>query len=334
MATHNILVDIDLKKNELQNAVIQNLASAPSNPKAGQIYFNTTDNTLYTYNGSQWTSGASYTEGSGIDITGGVISIDNTVTGATKCKITYNNQGLITAGADLSSSDIPDLSSDYVATNLVGANNGIATLGADGKVPSTQLPSYVDDVIELLTLADTAPATCATGDKYFNTTSKKIFTATATDTWGTTGVDPETGVIYVALDTNFSYRWSGSAMVNIGNPVQQATESVAGIAELATQNETNTGTDDQRIVTPLKLATLLASKKIAANNTALTPSSGVATWTISNSIGTADVQVQIFEISTGAQVMAEVAVGSSTITIKMNSTSNIAADTYRAVIIG
>jgi hypothetical protein len=40
-------------------------------------------------------------------------------------------------------------------------------------------------------------------------------------------------------------------------PVTAATESVAGVAELATQAETNSGTDDERIVTPLKLKALL-----------------------------------------------------------------------------
>lgn len=46
--------NIDLNKKELQNAVIQNLATAPGTPVAGQIYFNTTDDKLYFYDGTTW----------------------------------------------------------------------------------------------------------------------------------------------------------------------------------------------------------------------------------------------------------------------------------------
>ena len=327
MATTPIRVDLDLNQNELQNAVIQNLASAPANPKEGQIYYNTTSDTYFGYKNGSWVAldsqgGGAYSAGSGISINNNTISIDNTVTGATKCKITYNDNGLVTAGADLASTDIPDISSDYVSTSLLGANSGVATLGSDGKVPSSQLPSFVDDVI----------------DAYIVSGATALSAGWLSATDGGSALTPETGKIYVVLTTgeyqNKTYRWSGSTYVEISASPGAASESAAGIIELATQNEVNTGTDDTRAVTPLKLATLLSNKIISANNTALTASSGVVTWTISNTIGSTSVLVQVFEISTGTQVMAEVAVGSSTITIKMNSSSNIAANTYRAIIIG
>lgn len=48
------LYDVDLNKNELQNAVIQPLSAAPSNPKEGQVYYNTTDKNIYRYDGEAW----------------------------------------------------------------------------------------------------------------------------------------------------------------------------------------------------------------------------------------------------------------------------------------
>lgn len=50
----NYLTNLNLNKNELQNAVIQPLAVAPSNPKPGQIYYNSGDKMLYQYDGTNW----------------------------------------------------------------------------------------------------------------------------------------------------------------------------------------------------------------------------------------------------------------------------------------
>lgn len=50
------LYPLNLTKNELQNAVIQNLATAPTSPKLGQIYFDTNENDFRVYNGTSWVS--------------------------------------------------------------------------------------------------------------------------------------------------------------------------------------------------------------------------------------------------------------------------------------
>ena len=54
------VTDINLNKNELQNARVQNLSTAPSAPVTGQVYYNTTDNILYFWNGTEFipTSGS------------------------------------------------------------------------------------------------------------------------------------------------------------------------------------------------------------------------------------------------------------------------------------
>jgi hypothetical protein len=88
-----------------------------------------------------------------------------------------------------------------------GAVNGIATLDGSGKVPATQLPSYVDDVVEAANLAS--------------------FPATG-----------ETGKIYVAIDTNKTYRWSGSAYVYI---TSGAVDSVAGKTGIVTLAKADVG---------------------------------------------------------------------------------------------
>ena len=98
------LTDINLLQSELQNAVIQVLATNPASGKQGQIYYNSADNLLYRYDGAQWGPvGVVYNQASatGAVVTG--LGADGTVTttnvvGLTLTGYTPIESGYVTAG--------------------------------------------------------------------------------------------------------------------------------------------------------------------------------------------------------------------------------------------
>lgn len=93
---------------------------------------------------------------------------------------------------------------------------------------------------------------------------------------------------------NVTLGTTGLAWTTFGTAASAASETVAGIAELATQAETDAGTDDLRMVTPLKLATsVFASKKFAVNF-----GDGSATsYAINHNLNSFDVDVEVFRNS-------------------------------------
>jgi hypothetical protein len=75
--------NINLALNELLNAVIQNLVSAPSEPKAGQFYFDTTKKELGYYNGSEWKYASSATLAEATSSTLGGVKLKGDIEGGT-----------------------------------------------------------------------------------------------------------------------------------------------------------------------------------------------------------------------------------------------------------
>lgn len=93
------LTNINLNKNEIQNAVIQPLATAPSSPKLGQIYFDSGDKHLKQWNGTSWTSVGMLVEASA---TNGKIKVDGSdVTVYTLPTAAANTLGGVKVGSGL-----------------------------------------------------------------------------------------------------------------------------------------------------------------------------------------------------------------------------------------
>lgn len=273
----NILVSINMNKNEVQNPRVQNLAAAPSNPVAGQVYFNTVDKELKVYDGNNWKAvGDKYT----------LPVATNSVLGGVLAKIKENddtvevsvdaNGKLYVPGYPVIPDWVGDTKPTYTAdevgaipTTAKGSANGVATLDSTGKVPSSQLPSYVDDVIE---------------GYYYNNKFYKESTHT-------TEITGETGKIYVDLTTEKTYRWSGSAYVEISqSTIHKYTGTITG-----------DGT--------------------------------TTSFTITHSLGTKEVLVNIYDASTSEEIIAEVVrTSTSAITVSF-AVAPTSETSYKVVVV-
>lgn len=150
--------------------------------------------------------------------------------------------------------------STFIAATEKGANSGVATLGADGKVPASQLPSFVDDVLE----------------GYLNATDGKFYE----ENTYTTEIPAEGGKIYVDLATGKTYRWGGSAYAVIsetlalGETQGTAYEGSKG-KQVADNLAAHTGNGDIHVTT---------SDKSAWNGKYDLPSGGIPSTDMSQAV--------------------------------------------------
>ncbi len=340
MAAKAFFVHINFNGNEIQNVLLERLASDPTLVEP-RIWYNTTDNQARYFNGTQVIDLES-------TIAAGVSSQVATLNGQ---EFTFNAATGSTAGF-MSAADkaILDTATDAATVNAIirrdangrakvvdgVAATDIATIGqVEILVDATlKAPEAYDPTITGLFPVTFGGNAVQKGDSF-------RITAAQIDMGTTNPITVNAEDLLIALiDTPAQ---DGNNWMVAESNRDQATELLLGVARLATQALTNAGINDLTIVTPLKLETFVQDTNIPRQFAINLDSSegavvrvfaaGTTTYTITHTLNTLDMVTSVKELSSGELVTATITVISvSVVTVAFNG--NSADNTFRVTLIG
>ena len=313
------LTDINLNKNELQNAVVQKLATDPSSGQtAGWIIFNTTDNQLKVYDGSAWTN-------VGGDITGVNITAGTGLSGTVSTTSGQHTQTIdlanttVTAGSYGSATSIPTFTVDAQGRlTAAGSASITTTLTIDGD-STTQDVSLADDDLKII-----------------GTTSEIVtaVTKSGTDVSLTIGL-PDDVTIGNDLTVLGDLQVTGTTTTNNVETVSTSN----GIIFEGTVADAHEGTllagaltADVTYTLPDKTGTVAMTSDITDRFYATSIGDGSATsYTVTHNLGSQDVIVQLYDASSLDTVFADV-VRTSTSVVTIDFSSAPTANDIRVLV--
>jgi hypothetical protein len=313
------LTDINLNKNELQNAVVQKLATDPSSGQtAGWIIFNTTDNQLKVYDGSAWTNVGGDITGVNITAGTGLSGTVSTTSGQHTQVIDLANTS-VTAGSYGSATAIPVITVDAQGRITAASTAGITTtLTVDGD-STTQDVSLADDDLKIIG------------------TTNEIVTAvtkSGTDVSLTIGL-PNDVTIGNDLTVLGDLQVTGTTTTNNVETVSTSN----GIIFEGTVADAHEGTllagaltADVTYTLPDKTGTVAMTSDITDRFYATSIGDGSATsYTVTHNLGSQDVIVQLYDASSLDTVFADV-VRTSTSVVTIDFSAAPTANDIRVLV--
>jgi hypothetical protein len=313
------LTDINLNKNELQNAVIQKLGTDPSSGQtAGWIIYNTTSNQLKVYDGSAWTN-------VGGDITGVNITAGTGLSGTVSTTSGQHTQTIdladtaVTAGSYGSATSIPTFTVDAQGRlTAAGSASITTTLTIDGDSTTQDVSLAADDLKIIGTANEIETAVTKSG----------------TDVSLTIGL-PSDVTIGNDLTVLGDLQVTGTTTTNNVETVSTSN----GVIFEGTVADANEGTliagalsGDRTYTLPDATGTVALTSDITGRTYATSIGDGSATsYTVTHNLGSQDVIVQLYDVSSLDTVFADV-VRTSTSVVTIDFSSAPTANDIRVLV--